>query len=91
MADPSPFPTITDAIATALAEINSDPDPIHAYLSATELGLVGRELLDAARAARGVALGRLRAEQHLTMAQVGEVVRMSKSRASQLISGQGGD
>lgn len=86
----SPFPAISAAIAAALAEIAADPDPEHAYVQATALGLIGRELLDTARMARGVALGRLRADQELTLAEVAEVVRMSKSRASQLISGKAG-
>ncbi len=85
----SPFPAISAAIDAALAEIDNDPDPEHAYVSATALGLVGRDLLDTARVARGVALGRIRSDRALTLAEVAEVVRMSKSRASQLISGAG--
>jgi hypothetical protein len=82
------FPEISAAITAALAEIAADPDPVHAYAMATALGLIGRELLDTARCARGVALGRLRVDQELTLAEVADVVRMSKSRASQLISGR---
>lgn len=84
------FPAISDAVAEALAGIAADPDPISAYVRATALGLVGRDLLDTARLARGHALTRIREDQNLTLAEVAEVVAMSKSRASQLIGKSGG-
>jgi hypothetical protein len=89
MAEPTAFPAISAAIAAALAEIAADPDPINSYLAATALGLLGRDLLNSARSARGVALARIRDDQSLTLAEVASVVQMSKSRASQLIGGAG--
>jgi hypothetical protein len=77
-------------LATAVDEITrrigADPDPHRAYLDATQLSLVARDLLDAAARERGTALARMITDGDLSLSTLAATLGLSKSRVAQLIT-----
>jgi DNA-directed RNA polymerase specialized sigma24 family protein len=65
--------------------LDSHADPEHAYAAATAAGLLGRDLIDAAAAARGRALIAIRETEGLSIGQLADRMKMSKTRVQQLM------
>lgn len=88
---PEEIETLRSAITDALACIGRHENPRVAYGQATTVGVLARELLDAAALARGRALGRIRRAEELSLAELADSVHMSKTRVQQLMERAGED